>query len=589
VWHRIKQHKVVQWTLAYLALAYTLLHGFEMLTGSLGWSHGLLRLITFVLILGVPITITLAWYHGARGQQRASGTEVMIIALLLAVGGAVLWRDRSPDLDGEQGAAAPSPQPDADAELPTTSNKSIAVLPFVNMSSDKEQEYFSDGLSEELLNLLSKVPELRVAARTSSFYFKGKDAKLPDIARELRVAHLLEGSVRKSGARVKITVQLIRASDGYHQWSETYDRTLDDIFAVQEEIAAAVVAQMKITLLGSAPRVQKTSPEAYALFLQARQLARLYTRRGIEESIALNQRALAIDPSYAPAWNGLAANYIEQADVGHGPRTPDEAFRLAREAIDKALKIDPEYAEAYVSLGVIARAYDNDSAATAGHIERALALDPVNLRALSEGAYLLLNLGRPDDAIEAYEDVVARDPLDARAHGNLGWLYMHVGRMDEAVDASRTSLRLTPESIGIHYDVGLVMLLVGDAKAALAEMRLETDEAWRLAGLALAYHALGQRSASDGTLAELIDKHERSWSETIARVYAFRGESDDSFEWLHKAIANKDTGVWNCHNQPLFRNLHDDPRWLPFLRKIGKAPEQLAAIKFELKNSPHRD
>ena len=189
---------------------------------------------------------------------------------------------------------------------PAISDKSIAVLPFVDISSDKEQEYFADGLSEELLNLLAKIPELQVAARTSSFYYKGKEVKLAEIARELHVAHLLEGSVRKSGNQVRITAQLIRAADGYHQWSETYDRTQEDIFAIQEEIAAAVVKQLKITLLGAAPKVQKTSPEAYALYLQALQLHRQYTLQGFEQSIALYQQALAIDPSYAAAWNGLA-------------------------------------------------------------------------------------------------------------------------------------------------------------------------------------------------------------------------------------------------------------------------------------------
>jgi TolB-like protein len=250
VWRRVKQHKVVQWTVAYLALAYTLLHGAEMLGNSFGWPHGLLRSFTVVLILGIPIVITLAWYHGARGQQRASGTEIMIIAVLLAVGGAFFWRDSERKDTADQAATDSSVEAVRAPEVPAISERSIAVLPFVNMSSEKEQEYFSDGLSEELLNLLSKVPDLRVAARTSSFYFKGKDARLPDIARELQVAHLLEGSVRKSGNRVRITAQLIRASDGFHQWSGTYDRSLDDIFSVQEEIAAAVVSQLKVKLLG---------------------------------------------------------------------------------------------------------------------------------------------------------------------------------------------------------------------------------------------------------------------------------------------------------------------------------------------------
>lgn len=467
--------------------------------------------------------------------------------------------------------------------MPAISEKSVAVLPFVNMSSDMEQEYFADGLSEELLNLLARIPELRVAARTSSFYYKGKEVKLAEMARELHVAYLLEGSVRKSGDRVRIRAQLVRAADGYHQWSETYDRTLEDIFAVQEEIAAAVVTQLKVTLLEAAPKVRKTSPEAYALFLQARHLYRQYTHQGIEKSILLYQRALAIDPTYTAAWNGLAESHIELGFLGKGPHSADEYFRLAREAANKALAIDPEDPWAHVNLSAVARLYDDDLATAVRHMEKALTLDPTDLHTLRDAAFLALGLNRPKTAIEVMEYVVARDPMDALNHGDLGWLYMVAGHLDEAIASSQVSVKLNPDAISMHYDLGATMLLRGDQEAALAAMLQEPDEGWRLTGLALAYHALGQVSASDAALSELTKKHEKSWSSTIARVYAFRGEADRAFEWLDRAVAYHDTAVVNFPVEPFLSNLHDDPRWLPFLRKIGKAPDQLAAIKFEVK------
>ena len=497
---------------------------------------------------------------------------VIIAAVLTYVVSDKFWLSKRVD---EQQSLVEAP--------PAISEKSIAVLPFVNISSDKDQEFFADGLSEELLNLLAKIPELQVAARTSSFYYKGKEVKLTEIARELHVAHVLEGSVRKSGDRVRITAQLIRAADGYQKWSETYDRTQADIFAVQEEIAEAVVKQLKVTLLGTAPKVQKTSPEAYALFLQARQLARQYTRQGLDQSIALYQQALAIDATYAAAWNGLAESYVEQANLGLGARSADEGFRLAREAANKALAIDPEYAWPHANLSNIARTYDDDLAVAARHMEQALALDPADPYTWRGAAFLLLGLGRVDTAIEVMEFVAARDPMDPGTRVDLGWLYSRAGRLDEAITSCRAGLKLSPDLLGANYNIGVAMLRKGHSNAALAAMQKEREEGWRLTGLALAYHALGQPSASDVALGELIKKHEKSWSSSIAWVFAFRGEADRAFEWMDKAVAYHDTGVVHLPIEPLLSKLHNDPRWLPFLRKIGKTPEQLAAIEFEAK------
>jgi TolB-like protein len=298
VWAQIKHHKVVQWTLAYLAIAYTLLHGAEMLAGTFNWSHGVVRIFTLILILGVPLVVTLAWYHGARGLQRVSGTECMIIAILLALGGAFLWRDSTNHEQATETTAVTTPT----AALPVVpvapDDKSIAVLPFVNMSPDKDQDYFADGISEELLNLLTQVPELRVIARTSSFSFKGKEVDIAEIAHKLNVANVLEGSVRKSGDMLRITVQLVRASDSSHLWSQTYDRPMTDVFKVQDQIAATVVGQLKIHLLSAAPKLRVTDPRAYALFLQAREIGRQNTKLGFEKSNNLYQQVLALDPGY---------------------------------------------------------------------------------------------------------------------------------------------------------------------------------------------------------------------------------------------------------------------------------------------------
>jgi TolB-like protein len=255
IWERIKQHKVVQWTLAYLALAYTLLHGAEMLGSSLGWPHGLLRLFTLMLVLGVPVVIVISWYHGARGQRRVSGTELMIIAILLAIGGTFLWRDSKIEHATEREADAREHGQDSDAQklvtaAPVQPSASIAVLPFSDLSEEGNQAYFSDGVAEEILNVLAHVNGLKVASRTSSFQFRKSDLGAPAIAQKLGVRHILEGSVRKAGDTVRITAQLIDASTDQHEWSETFDRPLStaNLFAIQDEIAKNIVDHLAATM-----------------------------------------------------------------------------------------------------------------------------------------------------------------------------------------------------------------------------------------------------------------------------------------------------------------------------------------------------
>jgi TolB-like protein/Flp pilus assembly protein TadD len=468
---------------------------------------------------------------------------------------------------------------------PTTSltaipEKSIAVLPFVNMSEDKSNEYFSDGISEELLNLLAKIPQLQVTARTSSFSFKGKEVAIPEIARTLHVAHVLEGSVRKAGNSVRITAQLIKAGTDTHLWSQTYDRKLDDIFAIQDEIAADVVKQLKLTLLGAAPKARTTDPEAYALYLQAVQLGRRATAEAFQQSDALYRKVLAIDPRYVPAWAELARNFSNE--TGQGLVSNKEGFAQAREATMKALTIDPEYAPAHARLGFIAMYGDNDLAGAALHLERALALDPADLDVLRGSASFLKSLGRLDEALAIEEAVVRRDPVNVTALYNLGYYQRMAGRFDAAIASFRTVLSLSPGNGGTHASLGNALLLKADARGALAEIEQETNDSWRMYGMPMALHALGRKADSDAALAAVIAKYEKDGPYNIAYIYAFRGEADKAFAWLDKAVEYGDPGLAEIVADNLFDRIHVDPRWLPFLRKIGKAPEQLAKIEFKV-------
>jgi TolB-like protein/cytochrome c-type biogenesis protein CcmH/NrfG len=585
----LKRRRVFRVVAVYGIVGFVLLQIVDLVVPALLLPEWTYRLIALFLLLGFPVAIVLAWAlemtpDGLRRTAEAAPGELTEI---IAAPASKHWSSGVLALVGVTALLAgvwyvgreSAPAPAADPAVGPAS-ASIAVLPFADMSPDNDQQYFSDGISEELLNLLSKIPELKVAARTSSFSFKDQDLAIPEIARLLNVAHVLEGSVRKAGSEVRITAQLIRADDGYHVWSETWDRSLDDIFKIQDEIAADVVAQLKVTLLGAAPTVEETHPEAYALYLQARQLGRQSTAEGFEQSIALYQQALEIDPDYAAAWAGLANNYIGQA--GSLQRPIDEGYRLAREAANRAVAIDPEFAEAYTQLGRIEMDYDGDLPAAARHLERALALAPTNPDIITDAALLAMDLGRPDEAIALQDYVVARDPVNSNDHNWLGYFYLLAGRLDEAITSFRTALTLSPGSIGGHYIIGVALLLKDEPEAALAALAEEADEGYRLIGLVMAYHALGQAAESDAALADLIEKHEQEAAYNIAYVLTFRGEADRAFEWLDKAVEYNDPGLADIPVDIMFANIHDDPRWLPFLEDIGKSPEQLAAIAFDV-------
>jgi len=587
----LKRRRVFRVMAVYGAVAFVVLQVADILQEGLRLPDSFLPVATAVLLLGFPIAIVLAWAFestpdGIKRTDEASPGELQAIitapasqrwpAGVLALVGvtallAGVW------YVGRQSAPATA----TDAATGRV-DASIAVLPFVNMSSDQEQEYFSDGISEELLNLLAKIPELRVAARTSSFSFKGQNLEIPEIAERLNVAHVLEGSVRKSDNQVRITAQLIRADDGFHLWSKTWDRTLEDIFTIQDEIAADVTDQLKVTLLGEAPTVKETDPEAYSLFLQARHLDRQFTTEGLGQAETLYEQALAIDSSYAPAWAGLARLYANQ--VGNGLVPPEEGARLAKEAARRALEIDPGYAWGYAVRGGIADGLENDLLSALRDYERAVELDPNDMDVLTESMNLLRNLGRYDESVAIGEYALARDPINAGVHGRLAITYFTAGRLDESIASMRTSLRLSPGRIAGYYWIGLALFMKGDTEAALASFaQEEADPEYRVKGMALAQYELGRIPEFEAAFAELREGWGERWPSEIAHVYAWIGDADAAFEWLDRSVAQNEDGLNQQFDNPLYRKLHGDPRWAEFLETTGTSPEQLAAIKFEVR------
>lgn len=591
----LKRRNVYKVAVAYAVVSWLLIQIATQVFPFFEVPNWTVRLVVLLLVLGFPVALVLSWAfeitpEGIRLESevgpndtrtRRTGRKLVgiTIAVAVAAGGMLAFQLLRPRLMTERTPAASPAAPDA-----VISEQSIAVLPFADQSEAQDQGYFSDGISEELLNLLGRIPQLQVPSRTSSFFFKDKQVEIPEIARQLRVAYVLEGSVRKSGDQLRITTQLIRAADGAYLWSETYDRKMDDIFKIQDEIASEVVKELKVKLLAAAPKVRTTDPQGYALYLQANKLARQFTPEAFAKSDALFRQALEIDPRYAPAWTGLAVNF--NAEVGMGLLSGQEGYVRAREAAEKALAIDPEYAPAHAALGLSAMQSDNDLVAAARHLERALALDPTSVPVLSGCANLLSSLGRLDQALALHEAAVRRDPVSAASLSNLGTAQCVTGRYDEAIGSYRAVLRLSPGRGGAHAQLGMVLLQKGDAQAALAEIEQEKNETWRMIGLSMAYCALGRAADAEAARDGLIAKYEKDWSYNIAYVYAFCGQSDKAFEWLDKALGYHDGGLSEIVAQNLFDRIRSDPRWLPFLRKLGKAPEQLAQIKFKVTLPP---
>ena len=462
---------------------------------------------------------------------------------------------------------------------------SIAVLPFVNLSRDEENEYFADGLAEELLNVMARIRGLRVAARTSSFSFKGKDADIPTIAAKLNVATVLEGSVRKVGKRIRVTAQLINAVDGYHLWSETYDRELDDIFAVQDEIAQSVVTRLRTTLMGEkvaatlsgnviaevagAAKGRSENVEAQRLYMQGRHLLNRKSAEDLLRSIAYFQEAVALDPGFGLAWASLAQAHHDTG--GWGLKPVQEANERALAAMEKALALAPDLVEVHLSHAAIQLSFQFDWDGAQASLKRALQLDPDNADALAAASRLQFCLGNLDESVAIGRRAVARDPLNAASHRVLAISLYATGDLEGAVQLMRQSLELSPDSIASRHILAIILGLQGHHEAALAEATLERAEWARLTATSVIKWLMKEPAESNRLLAQLEAKYGQDSAVQIAYLHAMRGSADQCFAWLERAFVQRDAGLVLIKSMRFFESVKGDPSWATFLKKMGLA------------------
>jgi adenylate cyclase len=461
------------------------------------------------------------------------------------------------------------------------------VLPLVNSTGDPANEYFSDGMSEEFISSLSRLHDLKVVGRTSSFQFKGKTEDSKTIGEKLGVYYLLEGSVRKSAERVRIAVALVKSADGANVWSETYDRELKDIFAVQSEIAEAVAKELKVALLGnngqSVQLATVATPsnqnvEAYNALLQGN----FYDERGTEEdtrkAIGHYEEAIRLDPRYALAYAKLSIAARDLASV-YGAIAPKEGQELivkARAAAERALGLDQNLAEAHLAKGRILQNIDYNFTGAEGEYRRALELAPQDPGVTQNLGSLMSVLGRIDEGVALTQAAIALDPLRSGAHFNLATNLTALGRYDEAEAALRKSIALQPQGTWMYMQLATIQILRGQPGPAVELAKQETDPFWRTYALALAHFAHGDRAEADAELKKLIDENADQSGSQIAQVYALRKEPEKMFEWLEHARSMHDPGVTEMLWDPFLRAYKDDPRFIAFAQKIGVMPKPAA-------------
>jgi TolB-like protein len=489
------------------------------------------------------------------------GLFALWAAVILAVGYIVLDRFRT---------APPPTAPAPRASSAPMSEQSIAILPFVDMSEKKDQEYFSDGISEELIDLVTRGTTLRVPARTSSFYFKGKQVTIDDVAKALGVSHVLEGSIRKSGNTIRVTVQLIRAKDGYHLWSATYDRELKDIFKVQDDIAAAVVEVLKTRLAAPAAVIlsRPANPDAYSEYLLGKQLFNRGNPAGFKGAVEAFHQAITLDSKYAAAYAGLATAEAYWADNGGEPADVERAFKDA----DQAIALAPKLADGYVARGWLRISRKWDWQGAQADFEQALQLDAGDSTTLRRYGSLMAALGRVPEAISAAKKAIDADPLSNAAWGNLGVYHNGLGQYAEARKALKRALEINPDSVYAHWNLGLTELLEGHADKALASFPESNATAFHQAGIGMAQHSLHHAAPSQAALDALLATMTERWAYQIAEVYAWRGERDQAFDWLQRAYTQRDGGLIQVKYDPLLKSLRSDARYEALLRQMNLPP-----------------
>jgi TolB-like protein/DNA-binding winged helix-turn-helix (wHTH) protein len=449
----------------------------------------------------------------------------------------------------------------------------LAVLPFENLTGDPNKEYLADGLTEETISQLGRLNpnRLGVIARTSVMGYKHRDERLDQIGRDLSVQYVLENSLRQSGDHLRITSQLLQVKDQSHLWSHDYDYRAQDILTVQDDVAKAVAREIQLRLTaqqeaGSA-RLQPVNPEAFDAYLQGYYFFQRNTDKDTNMAATYYERATQLDPSYALAWVGLSRVRNRQTNTSLIP--VEEGHRLAREAVERALALNPKLAEAHAQMGRIKQQVDFDWVGADASVQLAIALEPGDPDIVRSAAFSAALLGRFDEALQLNRRAVDLDPLNADSWESLGQTEFFMGQLDEAAADGKKALELSPDAWAVRIMLSHIYVMQGRPQDALPEIELVRYGSLRAFLYPIAYYALGREKESDGALSELIEKYHTSMACQIAQVYAFRNQSEEAFEWLDRAYAQRDGGLIGTKVDPLLKSLHKDPRYAAFLKKLN--------------------
>ena len=579
------QRKLIQWALAYVAAAFALIQVLDIVSQRFGWPDSAIRLLIIALVIGFFATLVLAWYHGERGSQRVSGVELVVLALLLALGGGWLWKvaqQPRPSVarsigDGEAVPAAKANNPESAKSAAGAvqakaaamiSEQSIAVLPLVNRSGDPANEYFSDGLSDELISVLASVPNLKLIGRNSSFHFKNTQDDSRTIGEKLGVAKLLEGSVRKQDNRVIIAVDLINAADSRQLWSNRYDRELKDIFEVQSEIAKAVVAQLKLQFgtANAMPQASTQNLDAYAALQRGDAFRLKFSQADLRKAVTYYNDAINFAPDYAVAharlsrvWRGLAAVWLDAPDVPEG-------YARARREAEQALRLAPDLAEAHLALAWVLETPDFDLAGAEAEARIALQLAPGDTETKGALTYMLASRGKMGEALDTWHEALASNPFVASNHLFGTRILMGLGRYEEAAASARKAIEIEPSVSHAHTYLTMIALARGDIETAQREAVLEEKGFWLDFANTLVSQA--KHEDADATLQRFIEQNEGIGSFQIASLYALRNDPDAMFASLDRAFVNKDSGLTQLLSDPFIARYRGDRRFAAICEKL---------------------
>jgi TolB-like protein len=589
LFHELKRRNVFKVSVAYIVMAWLVMQVADVVINNISAPPWVFHVLLLFLAIGLPFAVFFAWAYeltpeGLKREHEVDRTQsiapktskklnIMILAVMLLALGYfaydkfVLDASREAALIESTTQAVTEQAAVAEKSASFGTEKSIAVLPFVDMSPEKDQEYMSDGIAEELLNLLARIPELKVTSRSSAFSFKGEKINIPDVAKKLKVAYILEGSVRKAGEQLRITAQLIDTSTDTHLWSATYDRSLDNIFAIQDEISNEVIKALRIQLLGDAPSTASTDTEAYTLYLKGKHFEALDGMESWELSESAYKAALAIDPNYAPAWAGLSFTLNNRAIFGY--IDVHEGTEASRQAAIRALELDDTLADAWAALAAIQFTYDWDWDRAAGTIRTALQYGPRNMVALETATAIYRGLGRSEQAIDIARKAVELDPISLSSLRNLAVTYWLAGKFSESEKMFYQIMELYPELETIRAFLAVQLQLQEKPEEAMRFIDPDSENVWQRFASAMVLYSLGRDEDSMRVLGGLIEEYNEALAFQIAEIHAVRGSPDEAFEWLELAYQQKDAGFIQILLDPFLVSLHDDPRWELLLENVG--------------------